>query len=65
MTRHHIGKQTYDQGEWLDENTDKFNRNQNEFHPERYTGWIKNMSPVMFVGTEQGSRQMKLYPVPL
>ena len=49
MTRHHIGKQTYDQGEGLDKYTDKFNRNQNKFYSERYTRRIKNMTPVMFV----------------
>ena len=52
MTRHHVRKKTYDQCKWLGEYTQNFNQYQNRFDTTGY-GRIKNMTPVMFVGTEQ------------
>ena len=53
VPRYHVRKKTDNESEGLNEHTEKFNQHQYRLHKTRHAGWIENMSPEMFVGTEQ------------
>lgn len=53
MPGHHIGKKTDNEGKGLDKHTQKLHRHQDEFNSQGHAGRIKNMLPVMAVGTEE------------
>lgn len=58
MSRNHVGEKTYNQGEWLGEYTQQFNRKHDE-NPHRgwNTGEPKNMTPKMLIGAEKNHKK--------
>lgn len=57
VPRHHVGKQTNDEGEGLDKHTEKLNRHQDELHTQGYARRIENVPPVMTIRAEQDHRE--------
>ena len=57
MSRHHVCKQTDDEGEGLNKYPQKLYQYEDRFHKPGNTRRIENMSPKVFIGAEQNNNK--------